>query len=237
MRPGRLDTVLTEVARLLASLPEIAEAMIVLLDERGRTRAITKSGWKDYTGAEEAERLLQRVVRQVQTNGMPLVSRSVPGRATGTGESASVNKSLIAVPISGDWGAIGAVLVEREGLAADPADQTLSEEISFLNIVACLVAQTVALRRATGADRSALAPAAASQEQTGERALQSAALPDRRVCLVHRSKQPGPVDRQRLIDAMERAGWVQAKAARLLGVTVRQMRYALRKHEIEIKRF
>jgi Nif-specific regulatory protein len=43
--------------------------------------------------------------------------------------------------------------------------------------------------------------------------------------------------RERLVDAMERAGWVQAKAARLLGLTTRQMNYALRKHEIEIKRF
>ena len=44
-------------------------------------------------------------------------------------------------------------------------------------------------------------------------------------------------ERQKLIDAMERSGWVQAKAARLLGLTPRQMGYALRKHAIEVKRF
>lgn len=44
-------------------------------------------------------------------------------------------------------------------------------------------------------------------------------------------------DRQRLIDAMEAAGWVQAKAARLLGLTARQIGYALRKYEIPIKKF
>jgi len=44
-------------------------------------------------------------------------------------------------------------------------------------------------------------------------------------------------ERQRLIDAMERSGWVQAKAARFLRLTPRQMGYALRKHNIEIKRF
>jgi Nif-specific regulatory protein len=43
-------------------------------------------------------------------------------------------------------------------------------------------------------------------------------------------------DRQRLIQAMETAGWVQAKAARILGLTPRQMGYALRKHQIDIKR-
>ncbi|WP_082885051.1 nif-specific transcriptional activator NifA [Bradyrhizobium stylosanthis] len=43
-------------------------------------------------------------------------------------------------------------------------------------------------------------------------------------------------DRERLIAAMEKAGWVQAKAARLLGLTPRQIGYALRKYCIEIKR-
>jgi len=44
-------------------------------------------------------------------------------------------------------------------------------------------------------------------------------------------------ERHRLMDAMERAGWVQAKAARLLGLTPRQVCYALRKHGIEVKKF
>jgi Nif-specific regulatory protein len=46
-----------------------------------------------------------------------------------------------------------------------------------------------------------------------------------------------PDERERLIQAMETAGWVQAKAARILGLTPRQMGYALRKHQIDIKRF
>jgi Nif-specific regulatory protein len=44
-------------------------------------------------------------------------------------------------------------------------------------------------------------------------------------------------ERERLINAMERAGWVQAKAARILGLTPRQIGYALKKQAIEIKRF
>jgi Nif-specific regulatory protein len=43
--------------------------------------------------------------------------------------------------------------------------------------------------------------------------------------------------RDRLIAAMETAGWVQAKAARILGLTPRQIGYALRKHKIEVKKF
>jgi len=42
---------------------------------------------------------------------------------------------------------------------------------------------------------------------------------------------------QRLIDAMERSGWVQAKAARILGLTPRQIGYALKKYDIPIRKF
>jgi Nif-specific regulatory protein len=44
-------------------------------------------------------------------------------------------------------------------------------------------------------------------------------------------------ERERLVWAMERSGWVQAKAARLLDITPRQMGYALQKHGIEVRRF
>jgi Nif-specific regulatory protein len=36
--------------------------------------------------------------------------------------------------------------------------------------------------------------------------------------------------------AMEQCGWVQAKAARLLRVTPRQLGYALQKHRIEVRK-
>lgn len=42
---------------------------------------------------------------------------------------------------------------------------------------------------------------------------------------------------ERLIDAMEKTGWVQAKAARLLNLTPRQIGYALKKFNIEMKKF
>jgi Nif-specific regulatory protein len=43
-------------------------------------------------------------------------------------------------------------------------------------------------------------------------------------------------DRDRVVAAMEKSGWVQAKAARLLGLTPRQIGYALKKYDIEVKR-
>lgn len=46
-----------------------------------------------------------------------------------------------------------------------------------------------------------------------------------------------PSERDRLIFAMEQCGWVQAKAARLLNISPRQMSYALLKHNIPIKKF
>lgn len=42
---------------------------------------------------------------------------------------------------------------------------------------------------------------------------------------------------ERLIWAMERCGWVQTKAARLLNISPRQMGYALQKNGIEVRKF
>ena len=54
-------------------------------------------------------------------------------------------------------------------------------------------------------------------------------------CNVSRSGKLSECDE--LMEAMERSGWVQAKAARLLNMTPRQIGYALRKHNIPIKKF
>jgi len=51
----------------------------------------------------------------------------------------------------------------------------------------------------------------------------------------HDGKPDG--ERERLIWAMERCGWVQAKAARLLKISPRQMGYALQKNGIDVRKF
>jgi len=43
-------------------------------------------------------------------------------------------------------------------------------------------------------------------------------------------------ERQRLIAALERCGWVQAKAARLLGMTPRQIAYRIQIMNINMRR-
>ena len=49
--------------------------------------------------------------------------------------------------------------------------------------------------------------------------------------------KPPAGERERLIWAMEQCGWVQAKAARLLRLTPRQLGYALLKNRIEVRKF
>ncbi len=48
---------------------------------------------------------------------------------------------------------------------------------------------------------------------------------------------PEADERERVLDALKRAGYVQARAARLLGMTVRQLRYRIAKHQIPVERF
>ncbi|MEC5344426.1 sigma 54-interacting transcriptional regulator [Brenneria populi] len=48
---------------------------------------------------------------------------------------------------------------------------------------------------------------------------------------------PSDEIRHRIIAALEKSGWVKAKAARLLNLTPRQLSYALQKLQIEVKKF
>ncbi|MDA8224796.1 MAG: sigma 54-interacting transcriptional regulator, partial [Betaproteobacteria bacterium] len=48
---------------------------------------------------------------------------------------------------------------------------------------------------------------------------------------------PPSSERERLVWALEQCGWVQAKAARLLNISARQMGYALMKYNIEVRKF
>ncbi|MBI3901950.1 MAG: nif-specific transcriptional activator NifA [Nitrosomonadales bacterium] len=47
----------------------------------------------------------------------------------------------------------------------------------------------------------------------------------------------GDPQKQQIVEALEKCGWVQAKAARLLGITPRQMGYAIIKYDIDVKRY
>jgi Nif-specific regulatory protein len=63
----------------------------------------------------------------------------------------------------------------------------------------------------------------------------TATLPDSEDSDAHSEMQI--VEREPLVAAMERSGWVKAKAARLLGVSPRQVGYAIRKHGISVQKF
>ena len=78
------------------------------------------------------------------------------------------------------------------------------------------------------------ASAAAEDEKTGPA--------DATALAPHDDPSPAPDGkpeggRGRLVWAMERCGWVQAKAARLLKISPRQMGYALQKNGIEVRKF
>lgn len=75
-------------------------------------------------------------------------------------------------------------------------------------------------------------PAGAGPMRVGPVASLPAA-PDRQF----RESEAPNGDRDRLVWALEQCGWVQAKAARLLHVTPRQLAYALQKHSIEVRKF
>ena len=240
-RAEKFDATLSGVVRHLTSLPDINEGVIALLDDRGQIRALTRSGWMDCSVEGDIERLVQRVVRQILASGMPLVLRDTPERLTAPLPNTSANlRSLVAVPVKGEWGTIGAILVERERLGNHSLSESLSEDICFLNVIASLLAQKIALRILGSEGRSGHFPRLAPlPDDSAESATASPGNGNdtARLRLVSRSKQPSAAERQHLIDVMNRAGWVQAKAARLLGVTPRQVRYALLKHQIDIKRF
>jgi len=68
------------------------------------------------------------------------------------------------------------------------------------------------------------APVAMPQTDLGEAAMDP-------------SDEQSDTQKQQLTDALEKCGWVQAKAARLLGITPRQIGYAIIKHGINVKRY
>jgi Nif-specific regulatory protein len=80
-------------------------------------------------------------------------------------------------------------------------------------------------------DAAHAGPAGPLRIGPGERIAE--AMPERRYA--EGSAAPSG-ERERLIWALEQCGWVQAKAARLLKITPRQMGYALQRHQIEVQK-
>ncbi|HET7867264.1 MAG TPA: nif-specific transcriptional activator NifA [Burkholderiaceae bacterium] len=86
-----------------------------------------------------------------------------------------------------------------------------------------------AVAAANGRAAAAAAPAPAEHEVTVIGPMRNGA--------VAADDEGSDDERARLIRAMEQCGWVQAKAARLLRLTPRQLGYALQKNRIEVRKF
>jgi Nif-specific regulatory protein len=78
-------------------------------------------------------------------------------------------------------------------------------------------------------------PVAKSHQAEPEAVIDPATCPQAENC--RSLSTEAQLEREQLIQAMEATGWVQAKAARMLKLTPRQIGYALRKHSIPIKKF
>ena len=87
------------------------------------------------------------------------------------------------------------------------------------------------LIRFPGRERVVSRPALASQ-QAAAAPMGSAAVPEGPSL-----DDPNLSERDRVIAALEQAGWVQAKAARLLNMTPRQIAYRIQTLNIEVKQF
>jgi Nif-specific regulatory protein len=68
-----------------------------------------------------------------------------------------------------------------------------------------------------------------------EKVTESRAATDVRSTI--RFDDPNLDEREKVIAALEQSGWVQAKAARLLGMTPRQIAYRIQTLNIKVKQF
>jgi Nif-specific regulatory protein len=85
--------------------------------------------------------------------------------------------------------------------------------------------------------RRSIVPIIAAPVVAGARTGASAAPPPAETYAPAAAYGNSDPQKQQIVDALEKCGWVQAKAARLLGLTPRQMGYAISKHGIDIKRY
>ncbi|TIX51652.1 nif-specific transcriptional activator NifA [Alteraurantiacibacter aquimixticola] len=79
-------------------------------------------------------------------------------------------------------------------------------------------------------------PMAEPEVQQAERDLLTRRAGDEAAPATEEGQGNTKIGKRELVDALERTGWVQAKAARLLNLTPRQIGYAIRKYGIEVKR-
>ena len=131
-------------------------------------------------------------------------------------------------------------------------NRCLTQTLHFLDKADAVAAAAQRAPAAAVPERSAAAaPAAAPQSPPADEWEDDDGLPedpDAPITFIGpTSRMPASVrqmgstppegEKERLIWAMEQCGWVQAKAARLLRVTPRQLGYALLKHRIEVRKF
>jgi Nif-specific regulatory protein len=86
-------------------------------------------------------------------------------------------------------------------------------------------------------NKRSVIPIVSASAQSYPIAREAPAPPPEETDTANHAGEHGDPQKHQIVEALEKCGWVQAKAARLLGITPRQMGYAITKFEIDVKRY
>lgn len=158
--PGRLETTLSNVLKLLSSFLEMRHGIIALLDEAGTPKIVVGAGWNEENAKTYFDRIPERAIGQIVTTKMPVVVENVAKNPLFSGWSPiergkkDSKVSFIGVPIKERDRVIGTLTIDRvwDGRAYFRFD----EDVRFLAMIANLVGQTVRLHNVVARDRERL---------------------------------------------------------------------------------
>jgi transcriptional regulator with GAF, ATPase, and Fis domain len=231
-----LDAALAEVLRTLARTTAMQQAAVILAGEDGADPrfAALRASWglpegqagAVGLGAAAHGRVIHAarafVVRDLLAG--PLFVDELPNRGPDKGEI-----FFMGVPI--------VLHGQAEGVLT--ADRLFAEEVSFkqdirvMNVVAALIAQLIALNR-QAQELEARVQQLSIMLEGGSADCDDLPPSARRSGRQEPQRPPGlvllkDIEKHEVVAALERNGWVQSRAARELGITLRQMGYRVKK--------
>jgi Nif-specific regulatory protein len=158
--PGRLETTLANVLRLLWSFLDMRHGLIALLGEEGKPDVVVGAGWSEATAKRYFDQLPERAIGQIVVTQMPLVVPDMKEDALfadwdfSEWGSTDAHLAFVGVPVRDRGRVVGTLTIDRECGKGRRAG--LDEDVRFLVMVANLVGQTVRLHRLVATDRERL---------------------------------------------------------------------------------
>ncbi len=216
-----LDSTLRQILHTLSVFLEMKRATLTLLDPvAGTLRVRASYGLTKSEMRRGTYRVGEGVTGKVFETGVPFIVPDVGkeplflNRTASRGNIRKENISFIGIPVKVRRTVIGVLSVDR--LFSLKVDY--QEDVRLLGIVASIIGQAVALNRMVESEKEKLA---GFLEEFKDDSLTD---------VVHE------IELKSLKDALALTGWRQAAAARLLGITPRQMGYTLKKYGIAPQR-